>query len=444
MTYNWRREFWQLCIILAASWLGGFIVGSVSWALVLGLLIFIGIQVRCIWRFMRWMDSGRAETGVHDIPGFCGSIAYRVDRIRKRNHNRTKRLSEILRRFQESASALPDAAIVLEADCSIVYFNHAASTMLGLRQNDHGFHIGNLIRNPSFNRFLRTSNSNDHLEIPSPLDPSKTLEIRIAPYGANQRLMQVSDITHIQRLMTMRRDFVANVSHELRTPLTVILGYLETLQECDDHDVQSLLKQLAKLEAPAMRMKYLVEDLLLLSRLDTGEPLTPEASPLVNVSTMIKTIAVEAEHISNSRHRISMAVDESLKLRGDERELYSAFVNLVNNAIRYTPEGGRITIRWEELNGGAHYSVEDTGMGIAPEHIPRLTERFYRVDVSRSRNHGGTGLGLAIVKQVLRRHNAELDVSSALGKGSVFRCVFPSSRVVIQPKAQYKKSSACS
>lgn len=428
MMQSWTSEFWRLFANVALCWLLGLAIDQPLWGIIGGLLVYLVLVARRYRRFEKWVIRGLSEP--EEFGGVFEDLAFRIYRIRLRSRKRKKRLTTLLRRWQDSSSALPDAAVVVNANGDIAWFNQTASGMLGLKKSDQGQHIGNLIRNPRFIHYLATGNFSEHLEISSPLDISKILSIRVAPYGDGQHLMLVSDVTHIQRLMTMRRDFVANVSHELRTPLTVIMGYLETLKDADDFDLNDMKSYLERIEAPAIRMKTLVEDLLLLSKLDTGAPSAPETSSVINVVTMIKTIYTEAEQLSQGRHKINLQLDENLQLKGVEKEIYSAFVNLVSNAIRYTPAGGEIWIDWSGHGRGAGLCVRDNGPGIPAEHLSRLTERFYRIDIGRSRSSGGTGLGLAIVKQVLRRHGAELTVHSQPGDGAAFCCLFPRSRTV--------------
>ncbi len=430
MSRSWSSEFWRLIFVVATSWLLGLIFGYPSVGIFLGFLVFIYSFARRLRKFEKWIHQGLSEPD--DFGGVLDDIAFRIYRIRLRSRKRKKKLTNFLREWQNTSGVLPDAAVVLDQDGDIVWFNVTASSMLGLKQTDQGKFIGNLMRNPRFIHYLQQGEYKEHLEIASPLDVSRILNIRITPYGTTrgQRLMLVSDVTHIQRLMTMRRDFIANVSHELRTPLTVIMGYLETLKDDDRIDVDDLKAYLQRIEAPALRMKTLVEDLLLLSKLDTGTPAALDTSSVINVASMVKNMVTEATQISQGKHQIEADVDADLQLKGIEQEIYSAFVNLVSNAVRYTPEGTHIQIQWVALGDGAIFCVKDNGPGITREHLPRLTERFYRVDIGRSRSTGGTGLGLAIVKQVLRRHDAEFRVESEVGKGSEFCCIFPSARVV--------------
>ncbi len=428
MPESWSKELWRLVLDLIVFWLAGLVFGYPLWGVIGGFVFYLALLARRVRRFELWLN--RKFTEPEEFGGVFEDMAYRVYRIRGRSRKRKKRMSELLRRWQDSSSALPDAAVLLNQDTGIAWFNATASSMLGLKSSDHGHFIGNLIRNPRFVHYVRVGDHSEHLEIPSPVDEGRTLSIRIAPYGKNQRLMLVSDVTHIQRLMTMRRDFIANVSHELRTPLTVIMGYIETMKDEEDFDADTLRDFIRRIETPAVRMKSLVEDLLLLSSLDTGSPSGPESGSQINVASLLKNMVAEAEQISQGRHVIHIDVDAGLWLRGAEKEIYSAFANLVTNAVRYTPEGTAITIRWRADNAGARFCVIDSGQGISPEHLPRLTERFYRVDVGRSRQTGGTGLGLAIVKQVLRRHDGELNIHSRVGKGSEFCCCFPQARTI--------------
>lgn len=429
MSQSWSSELWRLIVNVSLGWIIGLVLGVPLWGIIVALLLSIFLLAKRLRRFEKWLNQSLHEPD--EFGGIVEELAFRIYRIRLRSSKRKKRLTDFLRRWQDSAGALPDAAVVIDRDGDIVWFNQTASTMLGLKPSDQSQPIVNLLRNPRFIHFLKAGDFTDHLEIASPLDISRVLSIRISPYGGGQLMMLVTDVTHIQRLMTMRRDFIANVSHELRTPLTVIMGYLETLKDDENCNPDMIKEYLGRIEAPAQRMKTLVEDLLLLSKLDTGAPTGLQTSSVINMSTLIKTMVTEAEQLSQGRHKIVIEVDEELQLKGVEKEIYSACVNLVTNAIRYTPDAGEIVIQWLEYGDGARFCVRDNGPGISADHLPRLTERFYRVDVGRSRSSGGTGLGLAIVKQVLRRHDAELHVDSELGKGTEFCCFFPQARVIL-------------
>jgi two-component system phosphate regulon sensor histidine kinase PhoR len=268
--------------------------------------------------------------------------------------------------------------------------------------------------------------------MPSPVNENITLRVRVIPYSGNRRLVVARDMTRMQRLERTRQDFVANVSHELRSPLTVVAGYLETLLESQEFGEQ-YGDQLRSMQLQTSRMNQIVDDLMLLSRLESEAPQT-DAEPVV-VARLIDSIANQARQLSGeSEHVIELDIDRELCIKGREPELYSAFSNLVFNAVRYTPAGGRIAIRWKESAGVPVFSVEDSGVGIDAHHLPRLTERFYRVDTGRSRASGGTGLGLAIVKHVLLRHEGQLEIESEVERGSVFRCHFPAGRIAVCDK----------
>ena len=378
MSRSWSSEFWRLVFNVAVFWLLGLVFGYPYLGIILGFLVFIYTFARRLRKFEKWIQQGLSEPDEFD--GVLDDIAFRIYRIRLRSRKRKKKLTNFLRQWQNTSGVLPDAAVVLDQDGDIAWFNVTASSMLGLKQADQGKFIGNLIRNPRFIHYLQQGDYREHLEIASPLDLARILSIRITPYGTTkgQRLMLVSDVTHIQRLMTMRRDFIANVSHELRTPLTVIMGYLETLKDDDQCNVDDLKAYLQRIEVPALRMKTLVEDLLLLSKLDTGSPAAIDTSSVINVASMVKNIVTEVEQLSQGKHQIEFDVDADIQLKGIEQEIYSAFVNLVSNAVRYTPEGTHISVQWGALGEGAIFCVRDTGPGITPEHLPRLTERFYR------------------------------------------------------------------
>lgn len=438
MSSFWSNEFWRITGTVFLFLMLGLMLGFPLWGIIAGFVVYLIALAKRYQHFQSWMQGGLSKND--EFEGIFDDLAFSLYRIQTRSNKRKKRLSDLLRRWQNMSTALPDAAIVLDEEGHIIRFNPAASSMLSLKPSDQGQYIGNFIRNPHFIHYLLAGDYSERLEIASPIDNTCTLNIRMTPYSKDQRLMLVSDVTHIQRLMTMRRDFIGNVSHELRTPLTVIMGYLESMKDCEHCDSTTLKDYIDRIETPAQRMKSLVEDLLLLSRLDTGPAASLNSSAVINVTSVLKSIVTEAEQLSQGRHTIKLDIDADLKLRGIEKEIYSAFNNLVTNAISYTPEGGEINIAWLQYGDSARFCVRDNGPGIASAHIPRLTERFYRVDVGRSRSSGGTGLGLAIVKQVLRRHDAELHIESEPGKGSEFCCFFPAARIVYQENEAASRS----
>ena len=353
-----------------------------------------------------------------------------IDRLLARGQRdlraRKQRLLGMLRAYRALADALPDAVIVVERDSQrIAWFNGAATRLLGLRHpGDIDEPLGERLQPMPVARWLASGRMAEPLgDVPSPLDPSLRLSLRLVPYSEDLWLLIVRDVSRLTRLEQMRRDFVANVSHELRTPLTVVHGYLEMLDPAEHPDWAPML---AEMQRQSQRMTQLVEDLLALSRLEARDSLEEEQVPM---ASMLATLGREAEALSQGRHAIAMADTAGVDLWGSARELHSAFSNLVSNAVRYTPAGGTIRIAFRRDGADAVLSVADSGHGIPPTHLPRLTERFYRVSTSRSRESGGTGLGLAIVKHVLGLHQARLSIESEVGRGSTFACVFGAERV---------------
>jgi two-component system phosphate regulon sensor histidine kinase PhoR len=341
---------------------------------------------------------------------------------------RSRLLARQLRRLYVTTDALPDAAVMIRANGEIETFNGAAQTLLGLTPRDRGANLVSLVRHPELLALIEGKVRENLIEIAAPFATDRRLEIRRIPIDAESSLVLARDVTQLDRLLTMRQDFVANVSHELRTPLTVIMGYLETLSE--ETDPKTLRTFLSRLEAPARRMNALVDDLLLLTRLESTQPPKPADLEAIDTRALFDAVVNEARLLSGGRHDLRLDVDPKLSLRGVESELHSMLANLVGNAVRYSPNGGEITIRWFRTDAGGRLEVEDHGIGISPENLSRITERFFRVDLASARVRGGTGLGLAIVKHVLKRHQSHLEVTSELGKGSRFTCVFPPPFVV--------------
>src|SRR5664280_2237637 len=319
----------------------------------------------------------------------------------------------------------PDAAVVLGVHDEIDWANKAAREVFGLHQSDKGQRIPNLIRFPEFIRYLKSGNYKEAVTLPSPVDNRTTLEVRIVPYGAGLRLLLAQDVTQLKKMERMRKDFVANVSHELRTPLTVLKGYLETLQDLDDGHSTLLTSSFQQMQGQTERMQHLVDDLLLLTRLETQQ----KKSRCVDVPALLSQICKEGDALENASRRIELTLETTVHIVGDEQELRSAFTNLLGNALKYSPENSVVKVRWYQDKGSIVLAVEDQGEGIAQTDIPRVTERFYRIETKRLKKVNGTGLGLAIVKHVLMRHDAHLNITSELGKGSSFSCHFPVGRL---------------
>ena len=327
--------------------------------------------------------------------------------------------------FRDSLSALPDALIALDRNNRIEWWNDAASTLFGLANAlDKNKRIEVVIDDERFRTYASNPPSNQAIEIPSPLTKDKIISIQIVQQGTDVRLLQARDETHLRQLEQVRRDFIANTSHELRTPLTVIHGYIETLMDNPPTEgSQTLPNALTAMYRQTSRIKGIVEDMLMLSRLEQDTQTTVETVDMVR---LLETARDEAEILSGSQqHKLTLDIQTGFLLVGNQEQIRSLVANLVSNAIRYTPEGGEITLRWWIDDNGAYFTVSDTGIGIEPSQISRITERFYRVDVARSRETGGTGLGLAIVKHVLTRIGGELSISSKPGVGSTFTCLFP-------------------
>jgi len=344
--------------------------------------------------------------------------------MQQRHRKRRNNLANVISRFREGAEALPDAVVVFKKNGEIIWCNRLAQLQLGFKwPDDAGEHITNLIRHPDFVRYLNKEEYNEPLDLESPINSEKLLEFRIMPYAKNQRLLIVRDVTSYRQMDENRRHFVANVSHELRTPLTVLQGYIEILEMNSDNDPMQD-KAVQMLDQQTTRMCSLVEQLMTLSKIEAAHTL--DFYETINVSALLTQIENEANTLGrNKTLSINFNIDKNLSVVGDELQLRSAMANLVFNAIRYTPEQGSIKVIWKRVNEGAYFCVMDTGDGIAEEHILHLTERFYRVDASRSRDTGGTGLGLSIVKHSLSHYDSKLQIDSNVGEGSQFSFVIP-------------------
>ena len=425
-TELWRIVFIALAVLLLSIIFGEFFV----WLALAG-ITYLTWHLHNLFKLLDWLDT-RLTGEAPRSSGVWEDIFLHLFSFRQRNKRRHKRLVTRISRFQEAAQALPNAIIVLNNQGVIEWCNNSATRMLGIHTSDDlGQRILNLVRTPALVDYIKQATFDEALKIVSPMDEAVSLSIRIVPYGSDQHLLLARDISRVQRLEETRRDFVANVSHEMRTPLTVINGYLELLSEADNRDSDDFDDVIVRMTEQASRLQSIIGDLLMLSRLE-AEKYRPSVE-ITNVPALLKVMLDDARSLSGFRnHVISLECDDNLFVRGNEQELRSAFSNLVFNAVNYTPVSGEIALRWYQDENGAHFSVRDSGIGIPKQHIVRLTERFYRVDIGRSRHSGGTGLGLAIVKHVLQRHDATLHIESELDKGSVFRCDFGPSQIVTE------------
>ena len=440
MTPVWRREIRRLVYLLTASGALGYTQGYLSEAITVTLLGYVGWQWLQLYRLHRWLEQGQT-TILPKTLGIWGSIFTETQRLQKQSIKNQQSLQGIINRIQDSTAALQDALMMVDSSGALEFWNKAAEQYLGLRSPvDIGQPITNLIRNPEFKAYFDKADYNEPLVMVSPINPRQHLQFNITLFGRKDRLILVHDITRLIHLEQMRKDFVANVSHELRTPLTVIAGYVETMQMAVDMLPPRWPRMLEQMSGQSRRMETLIKDLLMLSRLETTN--TEPAMP-VDIPALVRAIHTDAEALSDGRHSFSVQIDGHDKLMGFDNEIHSAFSNLAFNAVKYTPEGGHIELIWEkdEQEGEGRFTVADDGVGIEAHHIPRLTERFYRADPSRSVETGGTGLGLAIVKHVLLRHDGHLDISSDIGQGSQFSCVFPAERIRPQQPAAEPASS---
>jgi len=433
------REVWILAGLVGAGWVLGLLTGQRFLFTAVALLFYIVLQLRQLYRLHQWLLTDK-RTEPPDATGPWGDVFNEVRKLVRGSERRADELVDALTRFQSAAAAMPDAVVILTEKETIEWANPPTAILLGIHfPRDAGMRVSNLLRDPDVSAYLKSGVYTEPLETDSPANPELSVSLQIVPFGAQRKLIIARDNTRIQRLEQMRRIFVANVSHELRTPVTVLGGYIETLRDIDDIKPEELKKHLGIMHEQAARMQRLVDDLLMLSRLETAAPRQKEEP--VDVPALLAGLREQAEILSgDAAHRITLEAEPKLKLLGGRDELHSAFMNLIQNAVRYTPRGGVIGLRWYSDEEGAKFSVTDTGDGIAPEHVPHLTERFYRVDTARSRASGGTGLGLSIVKHVLLRHNAHLDIHSKLGHGSTFICVFPRSRIAQTTASQAKRA----
>ena len=397
-------------------------------------LIWVLLDLRRGDKLLTWLRQ--ADTAQSpSIGGLWGEVADRTRRLLRQREQQLGASEGRLQEFLAAIQASPDGVVLLDASNRIEWCNQTAADHFGFDpRRDVLQHVGNLVRDPLFTAYLAGSDYAHDVVMPGPASTSARparLSVQLHRYGAGHKLMMSRDVTSIERADAMRRDFVANVSHEIRTPLTVLSGFVETLQTLP-LDANDRTRYLGLMAQQAQRMQTLVSDLLTLSRLEGSPP--PRADEWIDVRELLEQCEQEARDLSmlmaHMGHELSVVIESDCELAGSHGELLSAMCNLVNNAIRYTPTGGKVQVGWTLNNDGeGEFSVIDTGPGIAAEHIPRLTERFYRVDRSRSRETGGTGLGLAIVKHVAQRHGAHLRINSRVGHGSTFSIMFPASRV---------------
>jgi two-component system phosphate regulon sensor histidine kinase PhoR len=429
MSKAWQAELTAFLALSAGAALLGRLLGHPFALLALAWLGFLA------WHWYRLYDLDRslarpeaAEFGAP--PGMWGQLHHRLRVLARAQRAEHDQLRAVMERHHEIIRALPDATVSVGERNEIETTNRAAQDLLGLSvPRDAGQPITNLLRDPLLVQYLARGEFGEALETNAPGRPDVRLSLRVIRFGdTGKKLLLLRDVTRLAKLERMRRDFIANVSHELKSPLTVVRGHIESLAADQSEFARKWEKPIARIEEQAQRMCHIVDDLLQLSRLET-EQAASRREP-VDVPALIRALCRELDATCRDTHTLETELDETLQVAGDANEIHSAFSNLVANACQYTPARGKVTIRWFESLGEARFAVADTGVGIAREHIPRLTERFYRVDQARSRSLGGTGLGLAIVKHILQRHGASLQIESEMGRGSTFTCVFPPERLI--------------
>jgi two-component system phosphate regulon sensor histidine kinase PhoR len=434
---NPKLVFWvpaalRTAIILAAcavaGWMFGWRTGLVLALLAMMALVFT--QLSYLYQLSNWMDDPQSAK-LPDGWGEWTNIFSRLYRMRRDDEKNQAELTEWLARFRQAMHLLPDGVVIMDDVLFLEWCNPAAEKHLGLtHERDKGMRVTNLVRNPDFMDYIILGRYEQPLTISF---RERKLIVHIIPFENRRQILVTHDATETERIEEMRRDFIANASHELRTPLTVIVGFLE-IAASEGLDAATRSSHLKLMTEQGHRMQHLIEDMLTLSRLESVDyPMRPER---VDVAMLMEQVLRDARALSAGKHEVTMSVSGP-DIMGSYEELHSAFGNLASNAVRYTPAGGKIQLVWKEHDGGVKFVVEDTGIGISPEHISRLTERFYRVDKSRSRETQGTGLGLAIVKHVLLRHGSTLQIKSEAGKGSAFIVCLPKTAVVqAQPELQ--------
>ena len=426
------REYTIAATLLVVGVLFGLLLGQMGWSLFLAAMIWIVLQSIEYKKVLAWSKQPlrRPRNGLDS----WFALSYQPYRSLLRERKRTREMTERLRDLLGLAEVIPDGVIVLSPYGDIERINYAARELLQLSEKDVGLGLATVVRSPNFVAFVRSTSPQDEpLDFVSPYDANRNFEARRFDTDTGRTIVLLRDITDLNRLLTMRQNFIANVSHELRTPITVVAGYLETMADQDQPD-SLRLSLVERLEQPVKRMQTLIDDLMTLTQLES-KPAT-ENKHLVDLEKVIQAAVSELQGLCARPDQLVVSIDTVDPVLGAEPELHSACVNLISNALRYSPEGSSVEISLTNIGPLVRLSVNDHGYGIAPEHLNHLTERFYRVDMAGSRSRGGTGLGLAIVKHVLRRHDSELQVSSTLGSGSTFYFDLAS-----QPKANVHSPS---
>lgn len=422
----WNSDLLYLALsiilaIVASSFIGNFLI-----LLLLICIAYIFRQTFLLNQLEHWLKSG-AKSNYPASHGLWEEIYFHIFRLKKTEKKRKKKLQRIIEQFRKSTAALPDAIVVLGENDEISWFNNTARKMLGLKKSDKGQRLPNLIRAPAFVEFLTQKDADSIFSMKSPEDDRIIMQIKIVRYEKNAHLLVAHDVTILKNTERMRKDFVDNISHELRTPLTVMKGYLETLNDMSEDHSPLLTHSLEQMHDQTLRMQQLVDDLLILANLETQK----QKNDCVKILPLLKQICQESSALEQLNSRIELFIDTDINIYGNDQELHSAFSNLIINALKYSPSESIVTVQWYRSDQSVILEIKDLGEGIPALEIPKITERFYRINVQREHEKKGTGLGLAIVKHALFRHHAELKIISELGKGSSFSCIFPESRFCV-------------
>jgi two-component system phosphate regulon sensor histidine kinase PhoR len=424
---SWKRLLLELLLVCLPALLLGLLIGGLPWFLLGAVLLLLGWHFWNLLRLSHWLWTDRTMTPPTGQWSW-EPLFYGLYQMQLRNRRRRRELGSLIKRFRSGAESLPDAVVLTTDEGTIFWCNGLAQQHLGLRwPEDNGQNILNLLRYPEFSRYLRQQDFIRPLTLV--MNNQLHMEFRVMPYSEGQWLLVARDVTQMHQLEGARRNFFANVSHELRTPLTVLQGYLEMMGDAV-LEGKSREKALQTMQEQTRRMDGLVKQLLTLSRIEAAPAI--DLAEKVDVPMMLRLLQREAETLSNGRHQIVFNTDAQLKVFGNEEQLRSAISNLVYNAVNHTPEGTHIEVSWQICKQGAQFRVRDNGPGIASEHLPRLTERFYRVDKARSRATGGSGLGLAIVKHALSHHGARLNITSQPHQETCFSFILPT-RLIVSP-----------
>ena len=420
---SWKFHSVRLFLCAMLVLLAGWAIGYLGLTFFGALAAYILWHAVNLWRLSHWLNH--ASGGIPESYGIWADIFDGINSLEHKNKRQKKRYRTMFKEFRSLTDSFPDALLILNEKNAITWFNKSARSVLRLRSpRDLGQPVTSLLRGPEFANWLTDAHkTGSSLDVQSPRNEYTRLQINAITFRKKQRLLILRDITNVQNVERIRRDFVANMSHELRTPLTVLLGYLELLQQQPPGQMSEAIE---RMQTQGKQMQDMLNDLLELSRLQSDE--IPSEEAFVDVPAMLIRLRKQTEELSQGKHKLLLNVEGGPSLSGSASDLESAFYNLLINAVRYTPENGTITVNWHDSQEGPRLSVRDTGIGIPKRDIPRLTERFYRVGSDRARQSGGTGLGLAIVKHILNAHQARLLIESELNAGSEFICIFPPER----------------